>query len=140
MQSGMHIFPQEVWKMEREEIPVDNSEFSTFSTSFSTGVFHRGCELWIFIFGSHKKNRRLSPDFPLFRGSWIFTMAQNLCKNLGLTRVGKADGCFVTHLSGYDNASWVPLGLLLRKNKPDEPQITGGYGLRKNLKKGVDFV
>lgn len=35
---------------EREEIPVDNSQFSTLSTSLSTGLFHRGTGLWIFTF------------------------------------------------------------------------------------------
>ena len=47
-------FPQLAVKNESAGIPVENSEFSTFSTSFSTGVFHRDGELWIFIFGSHK--------------------------------------------------------------------------------------
>jgi hypothetical protein len=35
------IFPQAEARLERGEIPVENSYFSTFSTSFSTGVFHR---------------------------------------------------------------------------------------------------
>jgi hypothetical protein len=29
-------------------IPVENCEFSTFSTDFSTGVVHRRATLWIF--------------------------------------------------------------------------------------------
>jgi hypothetical protein len=30
-------------------IAVDNSEFSTLSTSLSTGVFHKSGGLWIFM-------------------------------------------------------------------------------------------
>jgi len=30
----------------RERIPVDNMEFSTLSTVFSTGLFHREGSLW----------------------------------------------------------------------------------------------
>ena len=41
---------------QRSEIPVDNLEFSTLSTGFSTRVIHSYGMLWIFIFGSHKIN------------------------------------------------------------------------------------
>ena len=50
--------PQAVPVFQSIEIPVDNSEFSTFSTGFSTGVIHSRLLLWIFIFGSHKINNR----------------------------------------------------------------------------------
>ncbi len=71
--------------MERSGIPVDNSKFSTFSTVFSTGVFHSRCGLWICIFGSHKKLRQGSTDFPLFRGLWILPREAICAKNQDLT-------------------------------------------------------
>ena len=71
MHESIQTFPQDGRFFQRSEIPVDNSEFSTFSTEFSTGVFHRGCGLWIFIFGSHNPVRQPSPDFPLFRSQAI---------------------------------------------------------------------
>jgi hypothetical protein len=55
MQGTMQFFPQDVGVFINSEIPVDNWEFSTFSTDFSTGVFHRQNMLWIFINGSHNK-------------------------------------------------------------------------------------
>ena len=79
--------------MQRAGIPVENSEFSTLSTDFSTGVIHRRGRLWIFIFSSHNRQRRISRVFPLFRGLCHFTMADFLCKNLVLTRAaGTARG------------------------------------------------
>ena len=39
----------EMWISEKDGIPVDNSEFSTLSTTLSTGVFHKRERLWIFI-------------------------------------------------------------------------------------------
>jgi hypothetical protein len=41
--------------MERSGIPVDNPEFSTLSTSLSTGVIHMEQGLWIFNPDLHKK-------------------------------------------------------------------------------------
>jgi len=37
----MHTFPHAGPDFQRGGIPVENSYFSTFSTSFSTGLFHR---------------------------------------------------------------------------------------------------
>ena len=71
--------------MERDKIPVDNSEFSTFSTVFSTGVFHSSDGVWIFIFGSHKSKRQGSPNSPLFRGSWFLPHRAICAKNQDLT-------------------------------------------------------
>ena len=53
------VFPQAWSVFLNSEIPVDNWEFSTFSTDFSTRVFHRLAVLWIFIFGSHNQAGRL---------------------------------------------------------------------------------
>ena len=41
MQRFMQTFPQDDQETETGRIPVENSHFSTFSTAFSTGVFHR---------------------------------------------------------------------------------------------------
>ena len=51
---------------QRSEIPVDNLEFSTFSTGFSTRVFH--IEKWlkngvVFFTGRHNLFRRTSTNF-----------------------------------------------------------------------------
>lgn len=73
MHGYMQTFPQEKQKKKRAKNPVDNSEFSTISTGFSTGVFHRRGMLWICSFGSHKKIRHASTDFPLSAGRG-FTM------------------------------------------------------------------
>jgi hypothetical protein len=48
------------------KIPVENSHFSTFSTDFSTGVFHRAIMLWIFINGSHNQPDRTGEKILLF--------------------------------------------------------------------------
>jgi len=42
---------QDWGRFQKSRIPVDNSEFSTLSTSLSTGVFHNDRRLWIFIAG-----------------------------------------------------------------------------------------
>ena len=47
---------------------VDNFEFSTFSTGFSTGVFHNCLGLGICMGDLHKKFTFDSTAFPLFRG------------------------------------------------------------------------
>ena len=86
MQRGIQTFPQERQDLERGEIPVDNSQFSTFSTVFSTGVFHRWGWVWICIFGSHKKPRQPSPDFLLFRALWILPHRGICAKNQVLTK------------------------------------------------------
>ena len=61
-------------------IPVDNSQFSTFSTVLSTRVFHRGGDLWIFIFGSHKTMNGISQKPHFFRDGgflpWRFLCAK----------------------------------------------------------------
>lgn len=41
MHMGMHLFPQPGAARQKAGMPVDNLRFSTFSTVFSTGVFHR---------------------------------------------------------------------------------------------------
>ena len=46
---------------------VDNYEFSTFSTGFSTGVFHNCIRLGICMGDLHKKFIFNSTPFPLFR-------------------------------------------------------------------------
>ena len=46
---------------------VDNYEFSTFSTGFSTGVFHNCIRLGICMGNLHKKFIFDSTAFPLFR-------------------------------------------------------------------------
>ena len=82
----MRCYPQEEASVQRAGIPVENSEFSTLSTDFSTGVIHRRGRLWIFIFSSHNCQRRISRVFPLFRGLCHFTMASFLCKKRVLTK------------------------------------------------------
>ena len=84
----MQTFPQEGPELERGGIPVDKSQFSTFSTGFSTGVFHRGSSVWIFIFGSHKKTRHTSPNFLLFCRLWFLPQGSICTKNRVLT-----EGC-----------------------------------------------
>lgn len=124
MQTGIHIFPQGERKNQRGRIPVENSEFSTFSTDFSTGVFHRQVELWIFNFGSHKNKRRFSSGFPLFCGSWILPWEDFLCKNLVLTRQAEEiSACTVVEK---------PMEFLCGKDL--------GKNIHKNFPKGVDFV
>ena len=77
-------------------IPVDNSEFSTFSTGFSTGVIHRGIILWIFIFGSHKMRFRGWKHSVLFRGFFfgrVFYYVRFFVQKFGLdSGQGKGDG------------------------------------------------
>jgi len=41
MHGNMHGFPQGPGNRQRAGIPVENTHFSTFSTDFSTTVFHR---------------------------------------------------------------------------------------------------
>lgn len=71
--------------MERERIPVDNSEFSTFSTVFSTGVIHRMAALW----------RRKKVHIKAWTGLWQishfsaavdFAHRKNFVKNLPLDK------------------------------------------------------
>ena len=64
---------------QRNEIPVDNLEFSTFSTGFSTRVFHMengGKNRVVFISGRHNLFRRLSTKFYFFAtvhfDQWLF--------------------------------------------------------------------
>ena len=90
MHMCMQTFPQEGAYVERGRIPVDNSEFSTFSTAFSTRVFHSFGSMWIYRSGSHKSRRQPSPKFPLFRGSWILPQGFICAKNQDLTRFAPA--------------------------------------------------
>ena len=96
MHRGMQTFPQEGAYVERGRIPVDNSEFSTFSTAFSTRVFHSFGSMWIYRSGSHKSRRQPSPKFSLFRGSWILPQGFICAKNQDLTRFAPR-GQFVTY-------------------------------------------
>ena len=75
------VFPQAGGIFINSEIPVDNWEFSTFSTDFSTRVFHRENRLWIFTGGSHNQAGGGIEIFPLFGEVVFFTMAETLCKN-----------------------------------------------------------
>ena len=74
------VFPQVQGIFLNSEIPVDNWEFSTFSTDFSTRVFHRQSMLWIFIFGSHNQADRIRKKSALLQQVVFFTMGQTLCK------------------------------------------------------------
>ena len=74
------VFPQACDVFVNSEIPVDNWEFSTFSTDFSTRVFHRLAVLWIFIIGSHNQADRIRKKSPLLRQVVVFTMAVTPCK------------------------------------------------------------
>ena len=71
MQTGGGGFPQGAGDWQRAEIPVENYQFSTFSTEFSTRVFHRRESLWKPLGDWHKKNRRPSTAFLLFRTLWF---------------------------------------------------------------------
>ena len=64
---------------------MDYHEFSTFSTDFSTGVFHNGISLWktgeddiIFLQWNRPK--------ATFWGNWHFDMAGIFVKNMGVDR------------------------------------------------------
>ena len=64
---------------------MDYYEFSTFSTDFSTGVFHNGISLWktgeddiIFLQWNRPK--------ATFWGNWHFDVAGIFVKNMGLDR------------------------------------------------------
>ena len=87
MQKIIHSSPQDVQGREESEIPVDNSEFSTFSTGFSTGVFHRVAEETVFIIDLHKKIRRIATVFPLFRPPWFLPQRKTCAQFQGLTKV-----------------------------------------------------
>ena len=65
-------FPQKGAKTAKQEITVENSYFSTFSTDFSTTVFHRR-ERAVYTFAIYIM-RKWQPltKFPLFRIWWFF--------------------------------------------------------------------
>ena len=86
MHRSMQTFPQEGRYVERGRISVDNSEFSTFSTAFSTRVFHSRCNVWIYTSGSHKSKRQPSAKFPLFRRLWFLPQGVICAENQDLTR------------------------------------------------------
>ena len=72
------------WKEKRKKA-VDYHEFSTFSTDFSTRVFHNGISLWkngeddiIFLQWNRPK--------ATFWGNWHFDMAGIFVKNMGVDR------------------------------------------------------
>jgi len=165
MHQGMHTFPQERPRRERSEIPVDNSQFSTFSTDFSTGVFHSPGGLWIFIFGSHKKPRRNSPKFPLFRGSLflpqgifcaekqdltrrrvaadsLLRTAQSACPSCAArpeTRYGNVEGSLQFQTLGAMGSESSGAGQC-DSFPAVRNALPAGASPQKKLKKGVDFV
>ena len=83
MHSSIHSYQQFRPLLGGMEIPVDNSQFSTFSTGFSTGVIHRKWILWIFIFGSHKMSRWQLRN-PYFFAGGVFYYEQNFVQKFGL--------------------------------------------------------
>ena len=135
-------YPQDGDKFQRGEIPVDNSEFSTFSTGFSTTLIHRGCELWIFIFGSHNQMRHPSTEKPLFRRSSILPWGKSLCKNSGLT----STSCHCEEGRGAARRGNPPIFWFVQKVRRLPHQrarwfaTTHKIPLRKKVKIGVDFV
>jgi len=66
---------------ERREIPVDNSKFSTLSTGFSTGVFHRQRWLWKRTGDLHKIKLEEKGFFHFFRPREI-SPQQNCCAKI----------------------------------------------------------
>ena len=142
MHEGIQTFPQDGRFFQRSEIPVDNSEFSTFSTGFSTTLIHRGCELWIFIFGSHNQMRHPSTEKPLFRRSSILPWGKSLCKNSGLTRTS----CHCEDCRGAARRGNPPIFWFVQKVRRLPHQrarwfaMTHKIPLRKKVKIGVDFV
>ena len=78
MHGNMQRFPQAAEVFVNSEIPVDNWEFSTLSTDFSTGVFHRQRMLWIFKIGSHKHFAE-GRENPYFFGRLWFLLWVRLC-------------------------------------------------------------
>jgi len=73
MQEGMHGFPHPAAGLQTNRIPVENSHFSTFSTAFSTGVFHspgnENIHFWVYITISTGFDR-----FSIFPQVVIFTI------------------------------------------------------------------
>ena len=98
MQTGMQTFPQPVYAGIRTRIPVENCEFSTFSTSFSTRVFHSPQVLWIYTGDLHNPFRRGSSLFPLFRLPWFLPQIDLCAKIQGLTAL--------VHNRGYGKLSF----------------------------------
>ena len=86
MQTGMHIFPQDGGLVKEREIPVENSKFSTFSTGFSTRVFHSPVQRGIYRIGSHNSVSTPFDQIPTFSPVVNFTTSGFLCKNSGLDR------------------------------------------------------
>ena len=92
MHGYMQTFPQEKQKKKRAKNPVDNSEFSTISTGFSTGVFHSLPGLW------KKCGIDIKDADTLRRNPHFFTGRKNyhrptLCaKNQDLTTSGETAG------------------------------------------------
>ena len=87
MQTGMHSFPQGAVCRPGSQIPVENCEFSTFSTAFSTGVFHSKWGLWICRTDLHKFLRPHIPFFPLFRPPCFLPQGPLCAKIQDLTEV-----------------------------------------------------
>ena len=81
MQTGMHFYPQGLSGVEEGEIPVDNMEFSTLSTDFSTGLIHSPAVLWIYSGDLHKKKFTLSTYFPFFR-TLVFLPQEFFCAKI----------------------------------------------------------
>ena len=77
--------PQAPVENQRDGIPVDNLEFSTFSTVFSTGVIHRACGLWIFIFCCRHVWRRWSEKSYFLTRGGILPRGDPCVKNRVLT-------------------------------------------------------
>ena len=128
--------PQPSQKFQSIGIPVDNSEFSTFSTGFSTGVIHSRIILWIFIFGSHKmrfRGRKNSVFFRLLFSDSVFYYAVFFVQKFGLDRRYVPAGFQVP--GGNRRASYPVCPVRLWHFK----SLTANL-IRKKVKKGVDFI
>ncbi|MDY6179267.1 MAG: hypothetical protein SPI15_00280 [Candidatus Faecousia sp.] len=88
MKTGKEAFPQPVRKSERSKIPVDNREFSTFSTGFSTGVFHSLFGLWEKCGIDIKEADTLRRNPHFFSGRKNYHRGRVCAKNQDLTGSG----------------------------------------------------
>ena len=92
MKTLKSAFPQPEPALEKCKIPVDNREFSTFSTDFSTGVFHSLLGLWKKCGIDIKEGDTLRQNPHFFLGRKFHHRAFVCAKNQDLTTSGETAG------------------------------------------------
>ena len=108
---GSMGFPQVRLHVAQIKIPVENPMFSTFSTGFSTGVFHSSgkagedCGDW------HKNIRQDSTELPLFCGL-CFLPQGILCAKIS-TWQGEVCSGFQNEELGVRSQEWTGIGFCM---------------------------